>query len=168
MKKRFNIATIIGLMLLVAAVTFTITYMSVERQFQEQLAVEGSRDKIFSKLGTIIDLIEEKYVGEYELEDLIDGAAYGIVAATGDRWSYYLNEEDFVRYKESIMNQYVGIGVTVSFDAEKNVLVITKVHAGSPAEASGLMPKDLIVGVNGEKVADLGLRTNRVRGEIRP
>lgn len=167
MKKRFNIATIIGLMLLVAAVTFTITYMSVERQFQEQLAVEGSRDKIFSKLGTIIDLIEEKYVGEYELEDLIDGAAYGIVAATGDRWSYYLNEEDFVRYKESIMNQYVGIGVTVSFDAEKNVLVITKVHAGSPAEASGLMPKDLIVGVNGEKVADLGYEgtVNRVRGE---
>lgn len=167
MKKRFNIATIIGLMLLVAAVTFTLTYLTVERQFQEQLAVEDSREDIFNKLGKIIDLIEEMYVGEYELDELIDGAAHGIIAATGDRWSYYLDEEDFARYKENLMNQYVGIGVTVSFDIEKNAIVITKVHSGSPAEAVGLKPKDLIIGVNGEKVSDLGYEetVNRVRGE---
>ncbi|NLM61616.1 MAG: PDZ domain-containing protein, partial [Clostridiales bacterium] len=167
MKKRFNVATIIGLMLLVAAVTFTVTYLTVERHFQEQLAVEGSRDKIFSKLDTIINIIEDKYVGEYELDDLIDGAAFGIVAATGDQWSYYLDEEDYARYKESVMNQYVGIGVTVTFDAERGALIVTKVHAGSPAEESGLKPKDMIIGVNGEKVADLGYEetVNRVRGE---
>lgn len=154
-------------MLLVAVITFTITYLTVEKQFQEQLAIEKSRDDVFNKLGKIADLIEEMYIGEYNPEDLIDGAAYGLVAATGDRWSYYMSEEDYESYKDSLMNQYVGIGVTVSYDEENQGLIIAKVHSGSPAEAAGLKVKDLIVGVDGQKVADLGYEgtINKVRGE---
>ncbi|MGI6040246.1 MAG: S41 family peptidase [Clostridiales bacterium] len=167
MKKKFNVATIIGLMLLVAVITFTITYLTVERQFQEQLAIEKSRDDVFNKLGKIVDIIDEMYIGEYDPDDLIDGAAYGLVAATGDRWSYYMNEEDYASYKDSIMNQYVGIGVTVTFDEDNQALVIAKVHTGSPAEAAGLKVRDMIVGVDGQKVSDLGYdgTVSKVRGE---
>jgi len=166
MKKRFNAATIIGLMLLAAAVTFTITYLTVESQFQEQLTVDKSRDDALNKIVKVLKTIESDFVGEYNQEELIDGAVYGIVAATGDRWSFYMNKEDYANYQSDIMNQYVGIGVTVTFSEEQQGLVITKVHSGSPADAAGLKRKDVIVGVNGEAVIDLGYEetVSRVRG----
>ena len=138
MKKRYNIATIIGLMLLAAAVTFTVTYLTVESQFQEQLALEKSRDEALNKIVKVLNTIESDFIGEYDEEALIDGAVYGIVAATGDRWSFYLNKEDFTQYQADLMNQQVGIGVTVTYDAEESALVIVKVHPGSPADAGGL------------------------------
>jgi carboxyl-terminal processing protease len=167
MKKRFNVATIIGLMLLAAAVTFTITYLSVERQFQDQLALDQTRDQSLNKVVKVLDTIENDFVGKYDPEKLIDGAVAGIVAATGDRWSFYMDKEDFKKYQTDIMNQYVGVGVTVSYDEKQAGLVITKVHAGSPAEAAGIKQKDMIVGVDGETVKDLGYEetVNRVRGE---
>jgi len=166
MKKRFNIATIIGLMILAATVTFTITYLTVERQFQEQLIYDKDRDVALNKLVKVLNTIENDFIGEYDKEELIDGAIYGIVAATGDRWSFYMDKEDYAEYQSSLMNQYVGIGVTVIYDEEKQGLIITKVHSGSPAEASGLKRKDIIVAVNDEAVGDLGYEetVNRVRG----
>jgi carboxyl-terminal processing protease len=166
MKKRYNIATIIGLMLLAAAVTFTVTYLTVESQFQEQLALEKSRDEALNKIVKVLNTIESDFIGEYDEEALIDGAVYGIVAATGDRWSFYLNKEDFTQYQADLMNQQVGIGVTVTYDAEESALVIVKVHPGSPADAGGLKKRDMIVGVDGESVSDLGYNgtVDKVRG----
>ena len=166
MKKRFNVATIVGLMLLAAAVTFTITYLTVERQFQIQLSLEQSRDATLNKLDKVLDTIDSDFVGKYDTNKLIDGAVYGIIAATGDRWSFYMNKEEYAVYQKSVKNEYVGIGVTVSYDESKKGLVITKVHAGSPADEAGLKYRDVIVGIDGEAAADLGYSetVKRVRG----
>ncbi len=166
MKKRFNIATIIGLMLLSAVVAFTITYLTVEKHFEEQLVNEQSRNEELNKIIKVFNTIESDYVGDYEQEDLIDGAVYGIIAGMGDRWSFYMDKEAFSEYQNNINNQYVGIGVTVAFLSDENVLVVTRVHSGSAAEASGIRYKDKIFSVDGELVADIGYDETvaRVRG----
>ena len=53
------------------------------------------------------------------------------------------------------------------FDEDNQALVIAKVHTGSPAEAAGLKVRDMIVGVDGQKVSDLGYDGTVSRSVVR-
>lgn len=81
-----------------------------------------------------------------------DDALRGLVNGLGDRWSYYLTEEDYKRVSENRANNYVGIGVTVNYQREEGLLV-QEVTVGGPAEESGIMVGDLIVAVDGQSIA---------------
>ena len=167
MKKRFNIATVVGLVLLAAALSFMFTYFAVERQFESILQTEQSEAKKLQKVSRVLSIIENEFVGDYDYDTLLDGAAAGIIAATGDRWSFYMTDEDYKSYMQSSQNAYVGIGTTVVYDAENGGILITRVHDNSPALAAGLQPRDLIVSVNGTKVSEVGYSAavDMVRGE---
>ncbi|MDR1116887.1 MAG: S41 family peptidase [Oscillospiraceae bacterium] len=167
MKKRFNIATIAGIMILVAALTFTITFLSVENIFAAQLSSEKDKSAYLQKLADIHDIITNYYVGEYDDEALADGAADGMVAATGDRWSFYMSAKNYADYQLSMRNEQIGIGVTVVYDEEGGALTVAKVNAGSPAETAGLKKYDKILSVDGELVKDIGYQATvmKVRGE---
>ena len=90
-----------------------------------------------------------------------------MVAATGDRWSYYLTAEEKSSYDEQMKNAYVGIGVTITAQEALGGMRIEAVTAGSPAEEAGIFVGDLITEVEGEKTLDLGMTGTRakVRGE---
>ena len=93
-------------------------------------------------------LIDTRFVGEYDRDTLLDSAMNGMIAGTGDRWSYYLNAAGYKAQKLRRNNEYVGIGVVISYEREEGML-ITAVKAGGPAEAAGLRPGDLITAVDG-------------------
>ena len=65
------------------------------------------------KLEEVLSVIDQYYVDEYDEEALGDYLAQAAVAATGDRWSYYISAEDYAEYVEQNNNAYVGIGVTI-------------------------------------------------------
>ncbi len=155
MKKRFSLATVIGLALLVAALTFTITYGAVQRIYNEQLAEEQQTGKRFAKLIKMLDIIQTDFVGNSNEPELMDGAADGVIAATGDRWSFYMDEKSYQEYRSSVANDYAGIGVTVIYDQAAGGLRVGKLHAGSPADTAGLRYRDLIVAVDGGNIVDL-------------
>jgi len=156
MKKRLNLAAlIIGVIVLTAALTFTITYTTVADVFSEQLMLERATSKRLAKIVNLVDTIDSSYVGEYEFDELLDGAAEGIVYAMDDIWSFYMDEEAYLEYKQQIANDYVGIGVSVVLDGESGGLRVIKVHSGSPAEKSGIKFKDLILAVDGKPVSEL-------------
>ena len=67
-----------------------------------------------AKLAQIKWLIDRYYIGEYTEEDLYDGAAHGMIAGTGDQWSYYIPAVEYASYVEQMQNAYVGIGVTIT------------------------------------------------------
>ena len=74
MKKRFHLATVIGISLLVAALTYTLTYAAVQRRYSEQLSQEQQTSKRFAKLIRMLDIIDSDFVGDYDSEDLMDSA----------------------------------------------------------------------------------------------
>lgn len=167
LKKRFNLATLIGFVLLAAALAFMFTYFAVERQFEQILQLEQSEQKRLEKVSRVLDIIENEFVGEYDYDTLLDGAAMGIVAATGDRWSFYMTAEEYEEYVQSSLNAYVGIGVTVVYDAERDGILVVRVHEDSPAESSDIKVRDLIVAVGDNRVSDIGYTAavEQVRGE---
>lgn len=97
-------------------------------------------------------LINTRFVGEYEVDDVTDAAMTGMVAGLNDRWSYYLDPESYAANQERRQNVYVGIGVTVSYEDERGLLV-TIVNEGGPAEKAGIQTGEIIVSADGETLA---------------
>ena len=117
------------------------------------------------KLSQVEYLIESCFIGEADMEKVEDAAAEAMIASLGDRWSYYLNAQDFADHKEQTENAYVGIGITISEDEEGQGFLILEVQPGSGAQEVGLLPGDIIISAQGESTQ--GISTSQLRNLIR-
>ena len=99
-----------------------------------------------------LNLVNTLFVGEYDETEVVDAALEGMVSGLGDRWSYYLTADELAAQNQRRTNQYVGIGVTVSYEREEG-LEIQAVTASGPAEAAGLQEGELITAVDGTSLA---------------
>lgn len=118
------------------------------------------------KLQQVLQLIEERFIGETDRTVLEDAAASAMIEAMGDRWSYYISAKDYAAHMEQMNNAYVGIGVTIS-PLEEGGFEITVVNPGGPAEEAGIQLGDVIVAVSGQSVLEMDTTACRdlVRGE---
>lgn len=101
-----------------------------------------------------------------DLDKAADQALSGLVSGLGDRWSYYLDEESYQRVTENRANNYVGVGITVSYEREEGLLVLS-VTDGGPAEEAGVAAGDIIIAVDGVSIAgeDRTRGTELITGE---
>lgn len=93
-------------------------------------------------------VIDEYYLKDIDEQKLIDGAIKGYVEALGDKYTEYLVGEEWSEMETNTLGHYVGIGVYIANDSEKNQIVIISPMEGSPAEEAGIMPGDIITKVN--------------------
>ena len=124
------------------------------------------------KAQEIQSYIDTYFIGDVDDEAMADAVAAGMIEGLGDEWSYYMTADRYASYRESVANAYVGIGVTITTQDIPRGVSITDVTPGSPAEAAGLLPGDLIVAVDGKPVLDgsdealdMDATKNAVRGE---
>ena len=123
--------------------------------------------KEVSKLQQLSDLIEEKFIGEADMIFLEDSAAAAMIAATGDRWSYYIPASEYQAYREQSENAYVGVGITIQEAENQMGFAVLAVSTGGPAEEAGLLPGDLLIMVEDEDVRGFSMDEvrSRVKGE---
>lgn len=111
--------------------------------------------------------LEKKYIGEINDEELIEGAVKGYVDALGDPYTTYYTKKEMKTIMEETNGNFVGIGVYMTKDLEKNAILIIKPLENSPAEKAGILPGDLITKVDdveytGDKLEEA---SNKIRGE---
>lgn len=142
--------------IVVAALAASITYFTMEGSGQKQ-----------SKLEELQQLIDTCFIGEVEDTALEDGAAAGMVAATGDRWSYYIPAAEFGDYMDQMNNEYVGIGVTVSQVEDERGYTVLQVEQGSGAMEAGILAGDVIYSIDGSLLTEIGFEngSTRIKGE---
>ena len=87
----------------------------------------------YDKFDEIQQIVDAYFIGEADAKAMEDAAAGAMIDALDDRWSYYMNAEEYKAYKETMNNAYVGIGVTISV-REDGYIDILQVNAGGPAE----------------------------------
>ena len=142
----------IGSYVLVAALAAAVT-----------LALVGGEGP--SKLDELEALIQERFIGEADMEAIEDAAADAMIAATGDRWSYYIPASEYAAYQEQMANSYVGVGITIQVTEDDSGFLVTEVTSGGPAEEAGMMVEDLLIMV--EDVDVRGMSTSEVRELVR-
>jgi len=118
-----------------------------------------------TKLEQLEQLIVERFVGGVEQEALEDAAAKAMVAATGDRWSYYIPASEYGSYQEQMENAYVGVGITI--EQGDGGFRIREVTDGSGAGEAGLLVDDLLIRVGEQDVTHSSMEDvgALVRGE---
>jgi carboxyl-terminal processing protease len=98
-----------------------------------------------------IDRISSDYYRPIAKSRLADASIGGVVASLGDRFSHYLSPREFREFSQP--PSFTGIGVAVG--PNRRGLLIARVFDSSPAARARLQAGDLIVTVNGRKLAGL-------------
>ena len=118
------------------------------------------------KLQALEELIDHCFIGEVDKVAMEDAAAAAMIAALGDRWSYYIPAVEYAEYMEQMNNAYVGIGVTITPEEDGSIRII-EVTVGGPAEEAGVQAEDRIVAVSGQSILGMSLENIQtlIRGE---
>ena len=131
----------------------------------------GELSEIYASLAEAQTIVDHRFVGEYDTEELRNYVMTGYAGGLGDRWTSFMSEEYYQNYLNSTADSTVGIGVTVQEkkkDDESTVLRVTEVAHASPAEKAGFGAYDEIVAIEGKTIDALGgyeKAVDHVRGE---
>ncbi len=168
MDKINRVLVLLCVILVTAAITFSLTYYFVEvRPASLHAAPAGDPQQGYDKLKEIRSIIDRYYIGEVDEDYMSDALAAGMVEGIQDEWSYYIPADSYGQYMETMTNSYVGVGITITQEDGAEGFLITDVTPDGPAYHAGLQIGDLIVGVDGQSALELGMEEtkNHVRGE---
>lgn len=134
--------------LAVAIVTAILTYVAAIGGFGSKQYLDDARRYI-----EIEKIIDDNYIGDADYNELYNAAAAAMVKSIGDKWSYFMNAEEYEAYKLSSSNEYSGIGVSVKVNSSGEFEVFS-VEESSPAANAGIAVGDIITAIDGEDVSD--------------
>lgn len=109
----------------------------------DKIAVSKGTDKI----SEVLNLLQSKYMGELEVDKLIDGAINGIFENIDDPYTRYLTPEEYDEAINSGDEEYSGIGVHISLSSNGEAKIIG-VMPDTPAKKSGIKAGDKIIKIN--------------------
>lgn len=119
------------------------------------------------KLQQLRSVIMNQYIGQVDETFLDDMAAAAMVAATGDKWSYYVPASELQSVLDSSANSYVGIGITVTLLEDESGYLVQRIEPDSPAKEGDIRLGDVVVSVDGQSIDRVGANEmlNLVSGE---
>ena len=175
--KRQRLYKGIMLVLLTAFITFILTSIFVSNQLGNNATSNNSLTSIFQNitgsssltksLETIEKLVKDKYLNEIDEKKAIEGAIEGYVASLGDSYTEYIPSDEMEDYTQAIMGNYVGIGIYMTINTEKNLIQVIAPIRESPAEEAGIKSGDFITKINGVSYTgdELTQASNIIKGE---
>lgn len=106
----------------------------------DKIAVSKGTDKI----SEVLKLIQSKYMGEIDVEKLIDGAINGIFENIDDPYTRYLTPDEFDEAVNAGNQEYCGIGIHISLTKDSEEAIIVGVMPETPAKKAGIRAGDVI------------------------
>jgi len=134
-------------------------------QIVTQTTPAQERDRLFTPFWEAWDIVKTQYVQQPVDEvEMMRGAIRGMLASLGDEHTSYMDPDQYRQQNAPLQGEYEGIGAWVDITGE--YLKIIAPMPGSPAEAAGLQPDDLVIAVDGEDMTgvDGNLVLRRILG----
>ena len=119
----------------------------------------------FSYFMELMEVIEHRFIGELDIDELTDEAMRAAVEALDDDWSYYMTPDEYAELLRNSNNRYSGIGVDVMIDEETEGMKVMGVYSNSGADQAGIVIGDIITAVDGESI--IGLTLSEIRTMLR-
>ena len=123
-------------------------------EYNQPLDISDSLDQL-DTLNQILAQIQYDYK-DLNADEITEYLLKAYVAATGDKYAKYMNEEEYAQFISSNSGETVGIGIaitqgTVTIDGEiREIVSIQSVYENSPAMHSGIKKGDLIYSIEVE------------------
>ncbi len=126
------------------------------------MAQSGGSDELVM-FSEVLAHIQNKYVEEVDLDELIEGAVRGMVA-TLDPHSSFMKKQSYQELKVDTKGEFGGLGIQISIRDHK--LVVISPIEDTPADRAGIKSGDFIIKVDGEATKDMTIMesVDRMRG----
>ncbi len=153
MKRKHVIISLITAAVMLAVGISTACGAAQLPMFRQQGNVTISREEYerllqYEKLDVLMELVQMYYYEDVDTEEMLESAAVGLVAGIGDVYSMYYTKEEMEAFTEETEGEYAGIGCQLLADPTDQLITVTRVFKGSPAEEVGMRTGDKIVYVN--------------------
>ena len=155
-KKRFNfIEMFFGVVFFAVVVLMGLGYV-----LQTQLGLDW---RILPVIKTIT-LIQQKYNGDYNNDQIYTGAIRGMVKELDDPYSTYLDAKDYADLTTITEGYFGGVGLVLGKKDDK--LVVVAPIEETPAYRAGIKSGDFIAGIDGKATAGMELTdaVKQIRG----
>ena len=147
MSKKISFGAAVAFMAIIAAATFSITWIMAERNFNDKTHNLVEREKMYDKLAEVADYVRQNYIGTITESALRDALAAGYLEGSGDIYARYYDAAAYARQKQDYSNQYVQIGIATHMN-DDGYIMVDEVYPDSPAQAAGIQAGDLITRIN--------------------
>ena len=135
--------------------------VTISREEYEQL-------QRYAELEEIRELVEAYYYQDADEEKMLDYAAYGMLSALDDPYTFYYTPEAYEELWEDDEGDYAGIGLQITTYYETDQCIISRVFLNSPALEAGMRKGDILrwvedIEVNSSTINDA---VDVMRGQI--
>ncbi len=116
------------------------------------------------KVKRLINFIQQHYIGDVNIDKLLDGAIAEIVTKL-DPHSVYIPKENLQEITENMQGNFVGIGIQFRM-IEDTITVIHSIKGG-PGIKKGILPGDRILTANNDTLYGKKLRNNQILATLK-
>ncbi len=101
------------------------------------------------------NLVDKKFVGKTDTQKQVYGAIEGMLGSLNDPYTVFMPPSENNLFEEDLSGTFEGIGVEIAM--KNGEVVIVSPLEGSPGEAAGLKPGDIIIAVNDKDTMEMNL-----------
>lgn len=131
------------------------------------MGLYAAESKTYEQIKILVDIlgyVKENYVEDVETQQLVYGAASGMVK-TLDPFSQFMKPAVHKEMKVETKGEFGGLGIRISI--RDNWLTVITPLPGTPAYKVGILPNDRIIKIEGEGIYNIDLRdaVTKLRGK---
>lgn len=119
---------------------------------------EYERYQQFDTLLELMDLVDAGFFEEADVQDMLDGAANGLLSGLGDPYTFYYTPEEYAELWEDDEGEYAGVGLQISGNYLTGICTISRVFDNGPAREAGVLKGDVLYKVEDMYVSATNLQ----------
>lgn len=171
LEKRQKIYKIVMLVVIVSVITFITTTLFMSQYIEgnvRYIPAMYNDGGISSSIASFRKIIDEKFLGEINEEKIRQETIRGYIKGLDDPYTEYMTKEEMEEFTSDVMGNFTGIGIYLTRDIEKNVVIVISPIKDTPAHKAGILPGDIITKVDGISYTgeQLTEASNKIKGEV--
>lgn len=101
--------------------------------------------------------VRQKYLQRsYSSQQQAYTAIRELLATLDDPYTEFLEPQEIKDLVSNTSGDFVGVGLTVALDVSTRAWIVVAPIKGSPAAAAGVLPKDVVLRINGKSTSEIG------------
>ncbi len=145
--KGFNLLELIIIMIITAVVSIIATGVIMLKGDNKDSISLASKDTNLQEFVDVYNTIINKYYEkDIDKKGLLNAAEQGMLNFLGDKYTTYLNDEEYDEILDELSADYYGVGIGISGN------LVLSIIPNSPADKAGIKVGDMITRIDGIEV----------------